>query len=191
MKKKYTFRWVLSIPFRIIRRFINWILDEPLEKDDIRFRFPEVIFQNTTVTIGKRVFIGPGSYFGGKSTIVIGDDTMIAPHVCVLTNTHDYNKNPMWQTIIFRPVYIGKFVWIGYGAIILSGVKIGDNAIIGAGCVVTKHVPDNAVVVGNPARIIKYRDVPILDKNIQQKYPYYWEDVFEDHLSPEQITREN
>ena len=115
---------------------------------------------------------------------------MIARRACFLTNTHDYEKNPMWQTTIFRPLEIGNFVWIGYGVVVLPGVKIGDNAIIGAGSVITKHVPANAIVAGNPARIIRYRTILPLDVAIQQRHPLHWEDVYEDFLDATTITKE-
>ena len=150
--------------------------------------FPKVVFENKRVSIGERVSIGPGSYFDGKSPVSIGHDTMLAPKVSVLTNTHDYGNNPMWRSTILRPVSIGNYVWIGYGVIILPGVKIGDHVVVGAGAVVSKHVPDNAVVVGNPARIVKFRQVPPLDVDVQKKYPYD-EDVFEDYLKAESVTK--
>jgi acetyltransferase-like isoleucine patch superfamily enzyme len=72
----------------------------------------------------------------------------------------------MWLTRIDRPIYIGKHVWIGAGAIILPGVKIEDYAVVGAGSIVTANVPKGAIVAGNPARIIKFRNIDKI-KNIQ------------------------
>lgn len=60
--------------------------------------------------------------------------------------------------ITCKPVHIKKNVWIGVNVTILPGITVGENAVIGAGAVVTHDVPDNAVVVGNPARVIKYLD---------------------------------
>ncbi len=190
MKTNLSFRYLISLPFRLIRRVHTWILAEPLPKDDLRSRFPLAIFDNPKVSVGERVYIGADTYFGGKAPITVGHDTMIARRACFLTNTHDYEKNPMWQTTIFRPVQVGNFAWIGYNVIVLPGVKIGDHAIIGAGSVVTKHVPEHAIVAGNPARIIRYRSVPPLDVAIQQRHPLHWEDIYEDFLDPAQITKE-
>jgi acetyltransferase-like isoleucine patch superfamily enzyme len=64
------------------------------------------------------------------------------------------------QGIYMRDVEVGSNVWIGYGACILRGVRVGDNAIVGANSVVTKDVPANAVVAGSPARIIRMRETP-------------------------------
>ena len=115
-------------------------------------------------TIGPNTKIGKNVSFGGNvflfktAPITIGDNTMIAYNVVVHTSTHDYNQHPMWNYRIDRPVEIGNHVWIGVGAIILPGVKIADYAVVGAGSVVTAHIPRGAIVAGNPARIIKYRN---------------------------------
>lgn len=114
--------------------------------------------------VGKDVFFGGNVFLHGDSTIYIGDYSMIAYGAVIHTSTHDYNKHPMRQRID-APVYIGKHTWIGAGAIILPGVKIGDFAVVGAGSVVTKHVPQGAIVAGNPATIIKFRDKDIYNNS--------------------------
>lgn len=113
---------------------------------------------------GSNLVIGRGVSFGGNvvlfgtDTITIGDHTMIALNTIIHTSTHDYNDHPMWRKRIDKPVRIGEHVWIGAGAIILPGVIIGDHAVVGSGSVVTANVPPGAIVVGNPARIVKHRD---------------------------------
>ena len=87
----------------------------------------------------------------------IGDHAFIGPNVSIYTACHpldaaERNTGAEWAL----PVTIGDSVWIGGGAIILPGVTIGNNVVIGAGAVVTRDVPDNTVVAGNPARIIKH-----------------------------------
>lgn len=101
----------------------------------------------------------------GTANIEIGDYTMIAVNVVVHTSTHSYADHPMWKKRIDRPVRIGKHVWIGVGAIILPGIKIGNYSVVGAGSVVTKHIPEYAIVAGNPAKIIKWRDQNIVNKD--------------------------
>lgn len=110
------------------------------------------------VTLEKNVSLGANITFYKTATITVGEYTMIANDVIIHTSTHDYNLHPMWLKRIDRPVKIGKHVWIGTGAIILPGVDIGDYSVVGAGAVVNRHVPEGAIVAGNPARIIKFRD---------------------------------
>lgn len=107
------------------------------------------------VKIGKNVVLMNGFQCMSAGSLVIEDDTKIALNCTIATNNHDFYDRPV---ITCKPVHIKKNVWIGVNATILSGVTIGENAIVGACSVVTKDVPDNAVVVGNPAKVIKYLD---------------------------------
>lgn len=79
----------------------------------------------------------------------------------IFTSNHNYNgvKIPYDEVSIYKPVIIKDFVWIGANVTILPGVIIGEGAVVGGGSVITKNVPDFAVVGGNPAKIIKYRDI--------------------------------
>ncbi len=93
--------------------------------------------------------------------IKIGNDVMMGPEVIILTQNHRFDRLdiPMWRQG-FHPceqVVIGDDVWIGTRAIILPGIRIGKGAIIGAGAVVTKDVPEYAIVGGVPAKVIKFR----------------------------------
>lgn len=84
--------------------------------------------------------------------IEIGDGTQLGPHVTIVTDNHDMvNRN----VLKCKTVKVGRNVWIGASASIMPGVTVGDNAVIAGGAVVTKDVPENAVVGGNPAKIIK------------------------------------
>ena len=90
----------------------------------------------------------------------IGDNVMMGPDVTILTHTHNIERTdiPMGlQGSIVKEVSIGDDVWIGMRSIIMPGVRIGNGVVIGAGAVVTKDVPDFAIVGGVPARIIRYR----------------------------------
>jgi maltose O-acetyltransferase len=110
------------------------------------------------ITIGENVSFSGDVLLYANAPIEIGDHTMIAYRVIFHTSTHDYNDHPMWTKRIDKPIKVGKHVWIGTGAIILPGIIIQDYAVIGAGSVVTANVPEGAIVAGNPARIIKYRE---------------------------------
>lgn len=107
------------------------------------------------ITLGKGVFINTGAMFTDLGGIAIEDNVLIAPRVNIITVNHPLNPNER-QGLLLSPVHIKKNAWIGAGATILPGVTIGENAVVGAGSLVTKDVPDNAVVVGSPAKVVKY-----------------------------------
>ena len=90
-----------------------------------------------------------------RGGITVEDDVLMAANVQLLSNNHDeYDR----QVLTCKPIHIKKGAWIGAGASILAGVTVGENAIVGAGAIVTKDVPDYAVVVGSPARVVKTLD---------------------------------
>lgn len=107
------------------------------------------------VKIGKNVVILNGFQCMSAGGLTIEDDTMISLNCTIATNNHDFYER---NIITCKPVHIKRNVWIGVNVTILPGVTIGENAVVGAGAVVTKDVPDNAVVVGSPAKVIKYLD---------------------------------
>ena len=113
---------------------------------------------------GKGITIGNNSGLGIDSSVHgplrIGDNVMMGPQVTIFSQTHVIGRTdiPMnQQGMREAEVVIGNDVWIGMRVIIMPGVKIGNGAVIGAGAIVTKDVPDYAVVGGVPARVIKYR----------------------------------
>lgn len=104
--------------------------------------------------LGKNVFINSGCCFQDQGGIYIGDNTLIGHQVVFATINHDMDPEKR-GSMEFKPIHVGKNVWIGAHATILPGVNIGDGAIIGAGAVVNKDIPSNAVAVGVPAKVIK------------------------------------
>lgn len=97
--------------------------------------------------------------WAGKSGVKIGNRVMIASHTSITTLTHDYtNQNMRFISAVDRAIIIEDDAWIGTHVVILPGVTIGKGAVIGAGSVVTKSVPANAIAVGTPVRVVKYRN---------------------------------
>lgn len=116
--------------------------------------------------LGKEIFIGDNCDFFLEGTIEIGSYTRIAKEVMILTANHNYKSEkllPFDEIDYIQNVSIGKNCWIGARSIIYAGVKIEDGAIVAAGSVVTKSVPKCAIVGGNPAKIIGYRDMEQYD----------------------------
>lgn len=98
----------------------------------------------------------------GKKILNIGDDTTISANVFISNVDHEYKdieKSVMDQPLLFKETQIGKSCFIGYGAVILPGTKLGNHCIVGANAVVRGNYPDNCVIAGNPARIIKKYDL--------------------------------
>lgn len=109
----------------------------------------------SSMKIGKNVFINSNLLAMARGGITIGDHARIAANVQLISNNHDpYDLD----ILTCRPVEIGAYAWIGAGATVLPGVRVGRHAVIGACSVVTKGVPDYAVAVGNPAKVIKLLD---------------------------------
>ena len=124
--------------------------------DDSEIRPPLHVDYGMYLTIGARTFINYNFTALDVAPITIGDDVQIGPNVQLLTPTHPLEPGPRRDKLeAARPIVIGNNVWIGGGAIVLPGVSVGENSVIGAGAVVTRDVPANVVVVGNPARVVK------------------------------------
>jgi maltose O-acetyltransferase len=117
------------------------------------------------IYIGNDVHLGPGALFEGAGGITIEDGTVVGPKVTIFSRTHNFEVNltslPFDNKVLIAPVRIGRFVWIGSHVIVLPGVTIGEGAVVGAGSVVSKDVPKGAIVAGNPAKFIRFRDIDV------------------------------
>ena len=122
------------------------------------------------ITIGDCVLMSPGTRVSASDEITVGDGTMMANGV--------YVTDSDWHTIYDRtkrdeeprPVHIGKNVWLGDHATVLKGVTIGENSVVAARAVVTRDVPPNVVVAGNPAKVVKELDP---EKGFTTRMDYY------------------
>ena len=110
----------------------------------------------TNIHVGKNVVINFNCTFVDDGEIFIGDDCMIGPGCNIATSVHPISPQLRRHKLQYnKPVHIGNNVWFGAGVTVLPGITVGNNAIVGAGSVVTKNVPANAIVAGNPARLIR------------------------------------
>ena len=108
------------------------------------------------IRVGARTFINYGLVALDVAMISIGDDVQIGPNVQLLTPTHPVDadvRRAKWEAA--EPISIGDNVWLGGGVIVLPGITIGENAVVGAGSVVTRPLPSNVVAAGNPAGIVR------------------------------------
>lgn len=134
------------------------------------------------MSYGSNVFLEGMFYANYNLTIVddgkvyIGDKTMVGPSVTICTTGHPVY--PLYRELVAHyslPIHIGRNVWIGSNAVILPGVTIGDNSIIGAGSVVTKDIPENVVAVGNPCKVMREiteRDREYYFRDLKVDFPY-------------------
>lgn len=124
---------------------------------------------------GAHLHFGKGVYANFNFTVVddthiyVGDYTMFGPNVVLATAGHPILPELRQQAYQYNmPVHIGKNCWLGAGVIVLPGVTIGDNTVIGAGSVVTKDIPSNVVAVGNPCRVLR-------EVNSHDREFYFWD----------------
>ena len=117
------------------------------------------VSEEPKIKIGSNTYINRHSFFDATMTIVVGEKCGIGPG-CYITD-HDHGLDPtlapLDQELISQPTVIGDRVWIGANVTILKGVTVGDDAVIGAGSVVTKDIPAFAIAVGNPAKVLRIK----------------------------------
>ena len=121
------------------------------------------------VHLGSGIYANAGLKLVDDTHIYIGDCTMLGPNVVIATAGHPIDPTLRSKGLQYNlPVRIGRNCWLGAGVIVMPGVTIGDNSVIGAGSVVTKDVPSNVIAVGNPCKVL--REIGEHDRE------YYWRD---------------
>jgi acetyltransferase-like isoleucine patch superfamily enzyme len=130
------------------------MLEAPLQEGTVIIPPVHIDF-GRQMSLGKHVFINHSCTCMSAGGITIEDNVQIGPEVTMVTTNHNFSDR---YTLLCKGIHIKKNVWIGARAVILPGVTIGENAVIAGGAVVTKDVKPNAVVGGNPAKIIKQLD---------------------------------
>jgi maltose O-acetyltransferase len=139
------------------RRLLEELLGSIGEETEIRPPF--YVDYGSRITIGARCFANFGLTALDVAPITIGDDVQIGPYVQLLTPTHPVEPQPRrdkWEAA--KPISIGDNVWLGGGVIVLPGVTIGADTVVGAGAVVTKDLPAGVLALGSPARVVRRLD---------------------------------
>jgi acetyltransferase-like isoleucine patch superfamily enzyme len=107
------------------------------------------------ISVGRNVFVNQNCTFYDLGGLDITDDVMIGPNASIITASHPMEPSQRRPFVIAKPIAIEKNVWIAAAATIIGGVTVGENSVVAAGSVVTKDVPPNTLVGGNPARVIR------------------------------------
>lgn len=134
-----------------VKIYLNQLFENHLPTDSTIWT-PTYIDRANKINIGHHVFINHSLTTVALGGITIEDNVQIGPNVTLLTANHDIKQMNILNT---KPIHIKQGAWIGARAIILPGITIGEQAIVGAGSVVTKSVANFDVVAGNPAKVIK------------------------------------
>ena len=137
-----------------LRALFSQLIGQPVDESFALFP-PFHTDCGKNIHIGKRVFINMGCKFQDQGGIFIGDGALIGHNVVLATLNHAMSPNQR-GTMIPAPIHIGRNVWIGSNATVLPGVTIGDGAIVAAGAVVTRDVPENTIVGGVPASVMRH-----------------------------------
>lgn len=149
--------------WEIVKRIRGWYYRNLLSQSGANLRVADEvrIYNPRMVTIGSGCYLGTGcQLYAWSDRIIIGNNVLIAAGVKMITRKHNFGDIDLpisVQGYNHAPITIEDNVWIGFNVVVLPGVSIGRNSIIGAGAVVTRSIPANSIVGGVPARVIKLR----------------------------------
>ena len=136
-----------------VRDYMRQITGSEID-ETLRIFTPFHINYGKKTTFGRDCFVNFGCTFLALGGITIEDDVFIGPH-CVLATEYHPEEPTTRHSLLTKPIVVKRNAWLGANVTVLAGVTIGENAIVAAGSVVTKDVPDNMVVAGSPARMIR------------------------------------
>lgn len=134
----------------LIKELLNFPPDDPPYLEG-----PVYFNYGVHTTVGRNFFCNFNGVFLDCAKITIGSNVFLAPNVQLYTAAHPLDSEERRKMEFAQPITIGDDVWIGGGAIVLPGVEIGSRVVVAAGSVVSKNVPDDCVVAGVPAKVIK------------------------------------
>ena len=136
-----------------VRDYLRQITGSEID-ETLRIFTPFHINYGKKTTFGRDCFVNFGCTFLALGGITIEDDVFIGPHCVLATEYHPENPETR-HSLLTKPIVVKRNAWLGANVTVLAGITIGENAIVAAGSVVTKDVPDNMVVAGSPARVIR------------------------------------
>ncbi|RQR58164.1 sugar O-acetyltransferase [Burkholderia sp. Bp9002] len=137
-----------------VRALFAELIGKPVD-DSVLLIPPFYTTGGPDIRVGRNVFINQNCTFYDLGGLDIGDDVMIGPNVSLITSGHPLEPSRRRAYVVAKPIRIERNVWIGAGATVIGGVTVGENAVVGAGAVVTRDVPPNTLVGGNPAKVIR------------------------------------
>lgn len=124
--------------------------------EKVQLRRNSTIEAGGVLKIGGFTVVGVGNFIQADGEVVVGEGCLFGPSVKIFSTSHHYGRDgELHKPLIKGKVRIGKNVWIGAGSVITSNISIGDNSVIGANSFVNRNVPQNCVVAGSPAKLIK------------------------------------
>jgi acetyltransferase-like isoleucine patch superfamily enzyme len=137
-----------------VRRLFGELIGKPVD-DTFMLIPPFYTAGGVDITVGRNVFVNQNCTFYDLGGLDIADDVLIGPNVSLITSGHPLEPAQRRAGVTANPIRIERNVWIAAGATVIGGVTIGENSVVAAGAVVTKSVPANTLVGGNPARVIR------------------------------------